>query len=145
MAKHSDTQSASIVFMLILVLITVNILKDQIAFGNAIKPNTEETIKIAEEHEKDAKKKILQSTGVDPEAIFNQKCSACHRFDTKLVGPAYMQTVPKYNGDVQKLAAYIFNPQKIDPNFPPMPNQGLKKKEASAIAQWLLDQVAGKK
>jgi cytochrome c len=145
MAKNSDASSASVVFMLILVLITFNILKDQAAFGNAIQPNLVEVNKIAEEHEKEAKNKTLQTTGIDPQAIFNQKCSACHKFDVKLVGPSYDQVVPKYNGDVQKLAAYIFNPQKIDPAFPPMPNQGLKKKEANAMAQWLIDKVAGKK
>jgi cytochrome c len=144
MAKNADTQSAAVVFILILVLITFNILKDQMAFGNAIETNTHEIIKIAEEHEKEAKTKTLQSTGIDPQAIFNQKCSACHRYDVKLVGPPYQQTIPKYNGDVKKLAAYIFNPEKIDPAYPPMPNQGLKKKEANAMAQWLLDQF-GKK
>lgn len=145
MAKNSDTQNATTVFMLVLVLVTFNILKDQFAFANAISVNLTEVNKIAEEHEKEGKTKIMQSSGIDPQAIFNQKCSACHKFDVKLVGPAYNTTVPKYNGDVQKLAAYIFNPQKIDPNFPPMPNQGLKKKEANAMAQWLIDQVkAGK-
>lgn len=145
MAKNSDTRYATVIFMMILLLVTFNILKDQAAFGNAIQTNLEEVNKVAEEHEKEAKNKTLQTTGIDPQAIFNQKCSACHKFDVKLVGPAYQQTVPKYNGDVQKLAAYIFNPQKIDPAFPPMPNQGLKKKEANAMAQWLIDKVAGKK
>lgn len=144
MTKNSDSQSAGVVFMLIIALVMANVLKDQIAFSNAIKTNLEEVNKIAETHEKEAKSKVLQTTGIDPQAIFNQKCSACHKFDTKLVGPPYKETIPKYNGDVQKLAAYIFNPQKIDPNYPPMPNQGLKKKEANAMAQWLIDRVAGK-
>ncbi len=141
MVKNSDASQATIVFVMILVLITFNILKDQLAFGNAIHENIEETTKIAEEHEQEAKAKTMQTAGIDPQAIFNQKCIACHKFDVKLVGPPYEQTVPKYNGDVQKLAAYIFNPQKIDPNFPPMPNQGLKKKEANAMAQWLINKV----
>lgn len=144
MTKNSDSQPAAVVFMLIIVLVTVNILKDQAAFGNAIMTNLKEVNKVAEEHEKEAKSKTMQITGIDAQAIFNQKCSACHKFDTKLVGPAYDQVVPKYNGDVQKLAAFIFNPQKVDPGFPPMPNQGLKKKEANAMAQWLIDKV-GKK
>ncbi len=144
MVKNSDTSSATTVFVLIIVLITVNIIKDQAAFGNAIHENTIEITKIAEEHEKEARNKTVSTTGIDAEAIFTQKCSACHKFDVKVVGPAYNQTVPKYNGDVQKLADYIFNPQKIDPAFPPMPNQGLKKKEANAMAKWLIDKV-GKK
>ena len=144
MVKNSDTSSATVVFVLIIVLITFNILKDQLAFGNAIHDNTIEITKIADEHEKEARNKTLQTTGIDAEAIFKQKCSACHKFDQKVVGPPYQQTVPKYNGDVQKLGEYIFNPQKIDPAFPPMPNQGLKKKEANAMAEWLINQV-GKK
>jgi cytochrome c len=144
MVKSSDTSSATVVFGLTIVLIMFNILKDQAALGNALHENTIEIIKIADEHEKEARNKTVSTTGVDAEAIFTQKCTACHKFDVKVVGPPYNQTVPKYNGDVQKLADYIFNPQKIDPAFPPMPNQGLKKKEANAMAKWLIDKV-GKK
>jgi len=144
MVKNSDTQSASIVFALVFVLVLFNVIKDQAALSNAIYLNTLEITKKAEELEQEAKTKTMQSAGIDPLQIFNSKCIACHKFDQKLIGPPYEQTVPKYNGDVQKLAAYIFNPQKIDPNFPPMPNQGLKKKEATAMAQWLISKV-GKK
>lgn len=144
MFKNSDTNAATSVFVLVFLLVTFNILKDQAVLGNAIHENTKEITRLADEHEKEAKSKTMQSSGVDVAAIFTQKCSACHKFDQKLVGPAYDQVVPKYNGDVKKLGDYIFNPQKIDPAFPPMPNQGLKKKEANAMAQWLIDQV-GKK
>jgi len=144
MFKNSDTNAATGVFILVFLLVIFNILKDQAVLGNALHENTKEITKIADEHEKEARSKTMQSSGVDVAAIFTQKCSACHKFDQKLVGPAYDLVVPKYNGDVQKLSAYIFNPQKIDPAFPPMPNQGLKKKEANAMAQWLIDQV-GKK
>jgi len=141
MFKNSDTSSATVVFVLVFVLVTFNVIKDQLAFGNAIQQNTTEITKIAEEHEKEIKGKTMEGTGIDAEAIFTQKCSACHKFDQKLVGPPYNETIVKYNGDVQKLADYIFNPQKIDPAYPPMPNQGLKKKEANAMAKWLMDKV----
>ncbi len=144
MFKNSDTSSATILFVLVFVLVTVNIIKDQLAFGNAIHENTIVITKLADEEEKQVKNKTMQLTGIDVQAIFNQKCSSCHKFDQKLVGPSYDQSVPKYNGDVQKLAEFILNPQKIDPAFPPMPNQGLKKKEANAMAQWLISKV-GKK
>ena len=83
----------------------------------------------------------MTSTGVSAEQIYNQKCIACHKFDVKLVGPPYKETVPKYNGDVKKLSEFIFNPVKINPDYPSMPNQGLKKKEAEAMAQWLMEKV----
>jgi cytochrome c len=144
MFKNSDTSSATVVFVLVFVLVTFNVIKDQIAFGNAIHDNTLVITKLAEEEEKEVKGKTMENTGIDAQSIFNQKCSACHKFDQKLVGPPYDQTIPKYNGDATKLAEFIFNPQKIDPAYPPMPNQGLKKKEANAMAQWLINKV-GKK
>ncbi len=144
MFKNSDTGSATAVFVLVFLLVFFNVIKDQLAFANAIHENTKEITKIAVEEEKIVKSKTMQSTGIDAEAIFNQKCSACHKFDQKLVGPPYNDVVMKYNGDAQKLAEFIFNPQKIDPAYPPMPNQGLKKKEANAMAQWLINKVTKK-
>jgi cytochrome c len=144
MIKNSEVASGTVVFMLVFVLVLFNIIKDQAAFGNAIHEQTLEATKVAEKLEIEARNKTVQTSGINPQAIYDTKCIACHKFDVKVVGPPYDLTVPKYNGDVQKLAEYIFNPQKIDPNFPPMPNQGLKKKEATAMAQWLISKV-GKK
>ena len=144
MIKNSDTGFSTIVFVLIFMVFTFNIIKDQAVLGNALRDHTEEITKKAEENEKEAKTKTMTAGGISPDAIFNSKCSACHRFDVKLVGPPYQQTVPKYNGNVQELAGFIFNPVKKNPDFPPMPNQGLKKKEALIMAQWLMDKVGGK-
>jgi len=142
--KNKTSRFASVIFILTLILIIFNIIKDQVAFADAIHLNTLNINKLAEEHEKQTLAKVLQSTGIDAEVIYTQKCIACHKFDQKLVGPPYEVTVPKYNGDAQKLADYIFNPQKIDPAFPPMPSQGLKKKEAFAMAKWLISKTAKK-
>jgi len=141
MVKNSDTQPAELVFSLIIAVLLLNNVKDSEAFGNAIEPQIIQTVKASEEMEKEIKAKLVSASGVDAAQIYNTKCIACHKFDSKLVGPPYQQSVPKYNGDVNKLAEYIYNPQKIDPAYPPMPNQGLKKKEAQAMAKWLIDQV----
>lgn len=143
-AKNKTPRFALMVFILTLLLITFYIVKDQVAFGNAAHSNILNINKLASEHEKQTLAKVMQTTGIDAEAIYSQKCIACHKFNQKLVGPPYELTVPKYNGDVQKLADYILNPQKIDPAFPPMPVQGLKKKEALAMAQWLISKTAKK-
>ena len=145
MVKNLDTQPAALLFGLILTVLLLNIVKDQEAFGSAIEPQIIETVKTAHEIEKEVKAKLVSTSGIDAALIYNTKCIACHKFDQKVVGPPYQQSVPKYNGDVNKLAEYIYNPQKIDPAYPPMLNQGLKKKEALALAKWLIDQVAGKK
>jgi cytochrome c len=113
--------------------------------ANALREQTKLILVKSEEQEKEVKAKTVSTTGVNAEQIYTTKCIACHKFDVKVVGPPYQQTVPKYNGDVNALAEFIYNPVKKDPAFPPMPNQGLKKKEAQAMAKWLMDQVNGKK
>lgn len=145
MVRNSDIKYVTPIFVLIYVVFTLGILNDQIAFGSAITDQTREVVEKSEALEKEVKMKTMTTSDVDPDAIFNSKCIACHRFDVKLVGPPYQQTVPKYNGDVNLLAAFIFSPVKKNPDFPPMPNQGLKKKEAQAMAKWLIEKVGGKK
>jgi cytochrome c551/c552 len=78
------------------------------------------------------------------ETIFTQKCSACHAFDHKVVGPAYNDVVPKYAADPGALTAFIRNPVKKNPAFPAMPGQGLTELEVQSVARFLLDR-AGKK
>lgn len=72
------------------------------------------------------------------EDIFNAKCSACHEFGVKKVGPAYKDVLPKYENDKAKLISFVLNPQKVDPAFPPMPNQGLKPAEADSITAYIM-------
>jgi cytochrome c551/c552 len=79
------------------------------------------------------------------EKIYNERCSACHRFDQKIVGPPYNNVLPKYKGDPEKLAAFIRNPVKVDPGYPPMPNQGLNETEVKSVAAFLLAHLAGEK
>lgn len=145
MVRNADFRYVTVIYVLIFVVFAFGILNDQIAFGSAITEQTKQVLLKSEELEKEVRSKTVTSSGIDAEAIFNSKCIACHRFDVKLVGPPYQQTVPKYNGDVTALSEFIFNPVKKNPDFPPMPNQGLKKKEAQAMAKWLIEKVSGKK
>jgi cytochrome c len=46
--------------------------------------------------------------------------------------------LPKYGGKKDQLVAFVLNPIKKDPAFPPMPNQGLKPAEADSIVSYLL-------
>jgi cytochrome c len=77
---------------------------------------------------------------VNASEIYQVKCAACHQFDKKLVGPAHLDVLPKYEGKLNQLVAFIRNPVKVDPAYPPMPNPGLKPNEAEAVAQYLLDE-----
>jgi cytochrome c len=142
--KEENTGLIVPVFLLIFVIFALNILREQEVFAGALSGKMPVMIKKSEEHEKEVRSKIVSKTGLDGEQIYNTKCIACHKFDQKLVGPPHKDVVPKYNGDVNKLAEYIFNPTKVDPAYPPMPNPGLKKKEAVAVAQYLINKISGK-
>jgi len=139
--KNSEMQFAGAVFFIMFLIFTFTIVKDQLVLGNSVREHLYAINQKAEEYDRQKEALVITSTGVSAEQIYNQKCIACHKFDVKLVGPPYKETVPKYNGDVKKLSEFIFNPVKINPDYPSMPNQGLKKKEAEAMAQWLMEKV----
>lgn len=87
---------------------------------------------------------------IDGSEIYKTRCSACHQFDVaQVTAPAYKDVVPKYDGKMDALVEFILNPQprgNIDPNgnkYPPMANQGLNKREAEAIAKYLVEKLNG--
>ena len=77
--------------------------------------------------------------------VFDTVCSACHRFDAKVVGPPLNEVVPKYKGDVAKLKGFIRNPVKVNPALPAMPKPAIKEDEVDAVARYLLSKVKGGK
>lgn len=73
--------------------------------------------------------------------IFEQRCSACHLWDSKLVGPPYRSVLVKYLSKPDDLTAFIRNPAKVDPAYPIMPNPGLSQIEAMSVATYLLGEI----
>ena len=73
--------------------------------------------------------------------IFRQRCTACHDWKERRVGPAYATVVPKYLGRPAELAAFVRNPVKVDPAFPPMPSPGLNEMEIESIVAYLLGEL----
>ena len=142
--KNSDMRLTGAIFFLMFAVFTFSIVKDQLAFKNSIKEHLLVLNGKADEIAKEKEGMIVQVSGADGEKIYNEKCVACHKFDVKLVGPPYQETVPKYSGDLKKLAGFIYNPQKVNASYPAMPNQGLKMKEAEVVAKYIMDKV-GKK
>lgn len=143
--KNSDLKYIGAAFYLLILSCGFIIMKNQAAFGTASLKHLSEINLKAEELEKQKKAKTVNTSGVNGEEIYTRICSACHKFDVKLVGPPYNVTVPTFNGDVKKLSAWIQNPTKVYPDYPAMPNPGLKPKEADAVAQYLIEKVTGKK
>ena len=139
MLKESNTKYSSAVVYLIIFAVFLLVIRDQYSFGVSTK---KQFAVLAADYET-YQAKINEQLGIGEVAIsgadiYNGRCIACHRFDKKLVGPPYNSTMPKYEGKKDLLVKFILNPVKINPDYPAMPNPGLKPKEAEAIAEYLL-------
>ncbi len=106
--------------------------------------NKIQEFKIAKEftlyHEKllaSAGRSVLQE--INGEEIYKAKCVACHQFDAKLVGPPHKEVLKKYENRKEDMVKFILNPVRVDPNYPPMPNQGLKPNEAEAVVKYMFE------
>jgi cytochrome c len=140
MLKESNTKFVSMLIYLFVVVFVFMIIKDQYAFDTS----TKKQFAILSANYEEYQAKIKEEFGLVTEVIngadiYNGKCIACHQFDKKLVGPPYNETLPKYVGKKVALVQFILNPIKVNPEYPPMPNQGLKPKEAEAVADYILN------
>jgi cytochrome c len=65
-------------------------------------------------------------------------CSACHKVDARLVGPAY-KDVAKKKYTVDKIVALIAKPQPANwPGYPPMaPMANVPKEDAVKLAKYI--------
>ncbi|MCK5572200.1 MAG: c-type cytochrome [Bacteroidetes bacterium] len=119
-----------------LVLLFTN---DQVAIGNATR---EHTARLAYDYAL-AREDLQSRLGIamavmSGDEIYSAKCSSCHLFNQKKVGPPYQSVMQKYRGKKAQLVSFVLHPVKVDPEYPPMPNQGLKPAEADSIATYLL-------
>ncbi len=125
-------------FMFIMVVISISS-RDVIGISNVLKSKTVEIAQMYTTYEENLKNKLnIKTVSINGEEIFSAKCSACHRFDAKLVGPPYNTVLPKYENNREQLVKFILNPVKVNPEYPPMPAQGLIPPEAEAVADYIL-------
>ena len=139
MIKQSTSRFSGHVFYVLLFTLLALIIKDQLAMGNA---TVKQSVILNAQFVKYLAE--LKGTGegaekLSGEEIYQIRCSSCHAFDRRIVGPPHNEVVPKYEGKKEQLVAFIRNPIKVNPAYPPMPNPGLKPAEADAIATYLLD------
>jgi cytochrome c len=142
--RDASVRYGSWVFILFLVFLVVLFLKDTIARENALIYQNYALEKINQDIHNEIEMQRLERGGVAEasvemgEQIYNQKCIACHQFDQRLVGPPYMEVLPRYVGNLEALKTFILNPVKVNPEYPVMPGQGLKPLEAESVAKYLL-------
>ncbi|MBU2493010.1 MAG: hypothetical protein KJ571_10340 [Bacteroidetes bacterium] len=139
MLKESNTKFSSSVIYLFVILFTFLVIKEQAAFSTSTQNQFQKLSANYEEYRVKLNEELgIETVAVSGEDIFNGRCSACHKFDVKLVGPPYNSVLSKYVGKQDELAKFVLNPVKINPDYPVMPNQGLKPNEAKAIAEYIL-------
>ncbi|MFO7446616.1 MAG: c-type cytochrome [Ignavibacteriaceae bacterium] len=138
MIREATIRFSGHVFFALLFALMAVIIQDQLAMSNATRP---QSAVLAADFEKYVTELRGEGTEIEVsgEDIFQTRCSSCHRFDTKLVGPSYNETLQKYEGKMNDLVGFILNPGKIDPAYPPMPNPGLKPNEARAVAEYIME------
>ena len=135
-ARFNSKYTALLFFTLLFVVLFV-IISDQSVMSNSTKIHS---ATLASQYDEI----LLELKGeggpviLSGEEIYNIRCVSCNKFDVKLVGPPHNKVMPKYIGNEAELVAFIRNPGKIDPEYPPMPNPGLKPAEAKAVAEYLL-------
>jgi len=134
----SFNYGGALFFVMMLVVFSF-IMHDQLAMANATKKQSLALSAHYVEYLTQLKGETATVVEVSGEEVFQRVCSACHRFDAKLVGPPYNETLSKYEGKMSQLVAYIRNPVKVDPAYPPMPNPGLKPDEAKAVAEYIMN------
>lgn len=144
--KSSLFFDAAVVFIITLYIYSKNekfwvlsllgfIFYNTVGFFNSIKEE-----RIVKMKELKIEKEAVLVAKVDPLEILKTKCFACHSFDKRVVGPPFNVVVKKYS-NVEDLASFIHSPRKIDPQYPPMPNQGLTKEESIKVAELLMSEV----
>lgn len=139
MLKEDSTKYSSSVLFVFVIILGLLIIRDQSTFDTATKPHF---VYLSDEYttfETSLKESAgLLKISISGKDIYNGKCIACHQFDRKVVGPPHNEVLPKYEGKKDELVKFIMNPIKVNPNYPAMPNQGLKPKEAEAVADYML-------
>lgn len=137
----NDYKFSSLIFFVLILASVSLIIKDQKAMSNSTQYHS---LVLSTEYDKMLAELKGEGTVavLSGKEIYDVRCASCHKFTQKLVGPAHFDVLPKYVGNEAKLVAFIRNPVKVDPAYPPMPNPGLKPQEAEAVAKYMLDEFA---
>jgi cytochrome c len=142
--KNFSKVFASLLFLVLVFSLGSYIVSEQVVMKNSTKIQSAILSASFDKYLADLKgeNKTAEVSGAE---IYKVRCESCHRWDQKLIGPPHKDVIPKYVGKEAQLVAFIRNPVKINPNYPPMPNPGLKPNEAKAVAEYLLERLASEK
>lgn len=139
--RTANLKMSGQLFFVVIFAALALIIKDQMAMSNSTKLHSAVLSTDFDKYLSELKGEGITAVKArSGEEIYQIVCSTCHKFDEKLVGPPYNKVLTKYEGKMDQLVAFIRNPVKVDPAFPPMPNLALRLDEAKNIAQYVMDQ-----
>ncbi|MCL5991654.1 MAG: hypothetical protein M1419_06080, partial [Bacteroidetes bacterium] len=109
--RYNKYQAISFSFYLILLAFIFIILKDQSALSLS---SRQQILTLADKYnqleiallEKEGKK----APQINGEEIYKTKCTACHKFDQKFVGPPHKEVLLKYLNNKEGMVKFILNP-----------------------------------
>ena len=82
---------------------------------------------------------LCNSAQASEELATKSGCTACHKIDTKLVGPGYKEVAAKYKGDKKAEAMLIEKVKKGGMGPIPMPpNAAVKDEDVKTLVKWVL-------
>ena len=140
-----DVSKGTQIFILLIIAVIALSANDNLARDTALTEHNLYLHKLTEDFKREVELQRSELRGsTEPDAvmgeeIFNTKCFACHKFDQRLVGPPYIEVMPKYENDMEALVNFVLNPVKVNNDYPIMPNQGLKPVEAKAVAKYIME------
>jgi cytochrome c len=147
MVMDQKTQLGTGAFILFVLVLVGMIVNDHIAREAAIQNHTRLLITRSDEieSEREAEREVEKAASIQPdlavgEQVFKAQCTACHRFDQRIVGPPYNSVLGKYKNNTDGLIQFIRNPNKVNPDYPAMPKLGLAEKEIKSVAAYLLQE-----
>lgn len=150
--KDCRPEMGTSIFVFFIVVLLVMIVNDHVARENSIENHTKVLVQRAEEAQAElkARREEKMTAAQEPdlklgEQIFNNRCSSCHRFDQRVVGPPYNEVLPKYAGNKEKLVEFVKNPKKINPDYPQMPDLGLTDHQVRSVVAFLLQHLREEK
>lgn len=148
MLSQSRAQLGPAVFMVYLLFFLVLVINDGWTREKAIEVHTRGLLAKAQavKDEIYARRQAAGAVEIVADAqagekVYNNRCTACHQFDARLVGPPLNIVLPKYVDNVADLKSYLASPKKVNPEYPAMPNLGLSSAEIESVTAYVLSKA----
>jgi cytochrome c551/c552 len=138
MIRYANLNYIIHLLSIVVIVSALFVANDQASFGTS---SQKQILTLSQSYDKmvaQLQEKRGEAPKISGEEIYENICSACHRFDTKLVGPAYKDVLPQFENKREELVSFILNPTKKLADFPPMPNPGLNRPQAEAVADYIM-------